>query len=254
MRKLIIFDIDGTLVSYKNETHIPVDTIQAIKELKAKGNLIAVATARSYAFTVKILESLKIDYAILHNGAEIIINKECVYQKKIGKRNSISICNELLKTSLCVLAFDDNNIYGHNLSEESKRYLEGELGIKNIIRPLNDNENSLLSISLYGEDNVFLNFVNDIYSIKFKEKENQITAARISKSKAVKHLAKLLNISRKDIVAVGDGINDIEMLSTANIGVAVGNACAELKAVADIVTDDIDDGGIMNCFKSLGYI
>jgi len=254
MRKLIIFDIDGTLVSYKNETHIPVDTIQAIKKLKAKGNLIAVATARSYAFTVKVLESLKIDYAILHNGAEIIINKKCVYQKKIGKRNSINICNKLLKTSLCVLAFDENYVYGHNLSEESKRYLEVELGKKNIIRPLYENENSLLSISLYGEDNEFSDFAHNIYSIKFKEKEHQITAVRISKSKAVKHLAKLLNVMRKDIVAVGDGINDIEMLSTANIGVAVGDACEELKAVADIVTDDIDDGGIMNCFKLLGYI
>lgn len=254
MKKLIIFDIDGTLVSYKDETHIPIETIQAIKKLKEKGNLIAVATARTYIFTVKILEELSIDYAILHNGAQIIVDKKSVYEKKIGKYNSLNICRKLLKTPLSVLAFNENYIYSHNLSAESKRYLESETGKKNFIKSLQENQSSLFSISLYGEYNGFLDFISNISSIDFKEKEHQITAAYVSKGKAVKHLAKLLNIKQEDIVAVGDGINDIEMLRIANIGIAVGNACAPLKAMADIVSDDIDDGGILNCFKSLGYI
>lgn len=254
MKKLIVFDIDGTLVSYKNETHIPKETIQAIKMLKENGNLVAVATARSYLFTVKILEKLSIDYAILHNGAQIIVDKISVYEKKIEKYNSLNICTELLKTSLCVLAFDEKNVYTHNLSGESKRYLESEVGKTNFIKPLQEIKSRLFSISLYGEYGSSLDFIRNLESIDFKQKEHQITAAYISKGKAVKHLAKLLNIKQKDIVAVGDGVNDIEMLRLANIGIAVGNACTELKAVADIVTDDIDDGGIINCFKSLGYI
>jgi Cof subfamily protein (haloacid dehalogenase superfamily) len=254
MKKLVIFDIDGTLVSYKNETHIPVQTIQAIQKLKEKGNLIAVATARSYLFTVKILEELSIDYAVLHNGAEIVINNRSVYEKKIGKRNSINICRELIKTSLCVLAFNENHIYVHNLSGESKRYIESEIGKTNIIKPLQDSKDSLFSISVYGKSNEFSNFANKIIPIDFSEREHQIIAANISKGKAIKHLAKLLKMMPKDIVAVGDGINDIEMLRVAKIGIAVGSASSELKSVADMVTDDIDDGGILNCFKLLGYI
>jgi hydroxymethylpyrimidine pyrophosphatase-like HAD family hydrolase len=54
-----------------------------------------------------------------------------------------------------------------------------------------------------------------------------------------------------DTIAVGDGLNDIDMLKASKIGIAVGNACEELKSVADMVTGNIEDGGIYEAFQAL---
>lgn len=54
-----------------------------------------------------------------------------------------------------------------------------------------------------------------------------------------------------DVIAIGDGLNDIEMISEAGIGIAMGNANDLLKEKADIVTDTIDNDGLYKAFKNL---
>ena len=56
------------------------------------------------------------------------------------------------------------------------------------------------------------------------------------------------------MIAVGDGENDMEMLKTAHIGIAMGNAEQMLKDIADYVTTDVDKDGIMNAFVHYGLI
>ena len=253
-KKLIFFDIDGTLISYKNQTCIPIETIEAIERLKENGHLIAVATGRNFQMAEHILSELKINYAVLGNGAQILLNGECVYEKRIGKRISSKICKKLLKTKLCVLAFDGENIFVHNISDNSRDYLEENTRSKDAIKPLSEHKNSLFSINTYGELNLISEFLNNIKSIDFKVNQCEISAKGISKGKSIKRLAKLLDISHNNIIAVGDGINDIDMIKSASVGIAVGNACAELKAVADMITDDIEDGGILKAFEKLGLI
>jgi Cof subfamily protein (haloacid dehalogenase superfamily) len=253
-KKLIFFDVDGTLISYKNVTYIPIETIEAINRLKENGHMIAVATGRSYQMAKHILSELKINYAVLENGAHIVTNGESVYEKRISKGISSKICKVLLKTSLCVFAFDVDYVYVNNISEESRNYIETNSGRKDIIKPLADNKNSLFSIHLYGESNEISEYLKSIKSIDFKENQFEITTKGISKSNGIKRLAKLLDISHNNIIAVGDGINDIDMIKAAGIGIAVGNACAQLKAVADIVTEDIENGGILKAFKELKLI
>jgi hydroxymethylpyrimidine pyrophosphatase-like HAD family hydrolase len=58
----------------------------------------------------------------------------------------------------------------------------------------------------------------------------------------------------ENVVAVGDGLNDIEMVRSASIGIAVGSAKVELKAAADLVTEDIGEGGIFSAFRELNMI
>ena len=55
-------------------------------------------------------------------------------------------------------------------------------------------------------------------------------------------------------MTVGDGLNDMEMVRNAATGIAVGGANAELKAVADLVTEDIDEGGLLSAFRKLKMI
>ena len=61
-------------------------------------------------------------------------------------------------------------------------------------------------------------------------------------------------ITKEEIIAFGDGENDLEMLAFAGVGVAMGNADEEVKEVADYVTTDIDDDGIWNACKHFNLI
>ena len=57
-------------------------------------------------------------------------------------------------------------------------------------------------------------------------------------------MASFLKIPLTEVIAIGDGPNDISLLSTAGLAVAMGNASAEVKAAADHVTLDIDHSGV----------
>ena len=76
-----------------------------------------------------------------------------------------------------------------------------------------------------------------------------VLAPDVSKGKALEALASFLGIPLTEVVAVGDGVNDISLLSTAGLGIAMGNASDEVKAVADYVTLDIDHNGLAEAVK-----
>ena len=59
---------------------------------------------------------------------------------------------------------------------------------------------------------------------------------------------------RSQVMAFGDGENDIAMIKFAGIGVAMGNASDDVKAAADYVTDTVDNGGIEKALKHFGLI
>lgn len=71
-----------------------------------------------------------------------------------------------------------------------------------------------------------------------------ILAPEVSKGEALKTLASNLGISLHEVMAVGDGTNDISLLSSAGFAVAMGNAPANVKAIADHVTLDVEHNGI----------
>ena len=67
-------------------------------------------------------------------------------------------------------------------------------------------------------------------------------------------LAEKLGIKQEEVMAIGDGNNDVEMLEYANYGVAMGNARADVKDIADFITTDVDDDGITYALKHFGVL
>ena len=71
-----------------------------------------------------------------------------------------------------------------------------------------------------------------------------VVAPGVTKGEALKALASHLGIALDEVIAVGDGNNDISLLSSAGLGVAMGNATDRAKEVADYVTLDVERGGV----------
>lgn len=74
----------------------------------------------------------------------------------------------------------------------------------------------------------------------------------VCKGAALRRIAHLLEIPRDEIIACGDSHNDLEMLEFAGTGVAMGNATAELKAVADMITASNEEDGVAVALEQLG--
>ena len=75
-----------------------------------------------------------------------------------------------------------------------------------------------------------------------------------SKAEGLKRLCDYYGINLADTVAFGDSYNDIEIISEAGIGVAMGNAIEELKNAADFITDEVGKDGVYNACVRLGLI
>lgn len=82
----------------------------------------------------------------------------------------------------------------------------------------------------------------------------EICCKGINKSYGMEKYLEYVGLTRKDAIAFGDGPNDLDMLSFAETGVAMGNGLEEVKKLADFVTKDINENGIAYALKELGLI
>ena len=93
--------------------------------------------------------------------------------------------------------------------------------------------------------NIFI--MQDSYS---NEQWIEISKKGVSKYGAISRLADILNIDNENIIAFGDGLNDLDMIKNCGVGVALKNALPEVKDLADYVTKyDHDDDGVIEFLK-----
>lgn len=79
-------------------------------------------------------------------------------------------------------------------------------------------------------------------------------APGVDKGTGLLHVASVLGVPVEETVAIGDSENDAEMIETAGVGVAMGNATDGIKAIADWTTTGVDDDGVANVFRRLGLL
>ena len=87
--------------------------------------------------------------------------------------------------------------------------------------------------------------------IKLEYFYTEISNENVNKWTAIEYLMKILNIDKKDVIAIGDNINDKEMLSHAEVGVATGNSNPEIKKIAKLVVADNNSDGVSEAVEKI---
>ena len=82
----------------------------------------------------------------------------------------------------------------------------------------------------------------------------ELASKAFNKGKAVERLCEFLGISRTDTIAVGDSMNDLEMLQAAETGVCMANGSPALRKIADMVCPSVTEDGLYNAFERLRLI
>jgi Cof subfamily protein (haloacid dehalogenase superfamily) len=259
--KYVFSDLDDTLLV---DQHIPEFNLEAINRIKSKGIKFIICSGRTYTQTIKILKELNTyekenEYSILINGGCIIENKNQKILNYISLEfNLVSeIFNFVKNFDLCIelLTFDTIYIFKNDGNEPKVKEKQGTKFkiIENLDIDFLKKE-KIGKIALCKVDGFdYLNEIKDKLNEKFKGKITltvpkkgylDIISYGINKGSAIKFFIKYFNLDRKNILAIGDNFNDIEMIKEAGIGCCVNNASEEVKKISDYVCkNDFKNGG-----------
>ncbi|MBT1177610.1 HAD family hydrolase [Bifidobacterium callimiconis] len=276
-RKLILLDIDGTLVGRTH--HIPESAVSAVHAAQAKGHLVMICTGRA---------SVEIEDHILQTGFDGLIAVSGAYVEVGGTVRSERFIEPDVVTSaskvLDTLGVDyvwqsSKGMWGtrrllerlqvftrfkdssdamsrwHDIDDSRRHAVSLGCGIGDVVPASkgtflvpDDSELTLADVHwALGDD---LAMVNGSMG-SFAKVNGEVMIPGVTKGSALREVAELTGVPMSETVAVGDSDNDLAMLEAAGTAVAMGNGTDSVKDVADFVTGDVDEGGLYQALQRL---
>ncbi|WP_113637163.1 Cof-type HAD-IIB family hydrolase [Nubsella zeaxanthinifaciens] len=256
--KAVFFDIDGTLLSFK--THqVSTSTAQAIADLQAKGIKVILSTGRSIN-SIDHVKYLNFDGFITFNGGYCVAkNGDILFKQCIDAKDIEGILNYAKQNALSFSFMSEREITIHDVTPEiAGMYAHLNLPVPPPVDAEKVDTASVLQTNIFmgpEEEAAFMAAVmpNSVAS-RWTPLFADVNPKGQSKKVGIDVFCEHFGINLKETMAFGDGGNDIEMLKHVQIGVAMGNANPEVKAIADYITDDVDSDGIWNALKYFGVI
>ena len=266
--KLIASDLDGTIIDEHN--FISPSNLNAIKDINTKKINFAVCTGKSYSIGKSLCNNFNATFGIFGNGSQIVdlTTGKSIYKHSISL-DEIKLCLDVAeKYNLHVHAYTDKEIITTHLKYMDLRNykLNPTSGSKflitdNLYKCIIDNNLEVLQLIISSDNhlNIVRSEIEDLSNLsittfskfgKYKDmiinKEYEylsIAPQNTNKEEALSFLKKYLNLSNDEVMAVGDNLNDLEMLKNSGISIAVANAYDEVKQIAKYTTQkDVSQG------------
>ena len=215
--KLIFLDVDATLYS-KEQRLVPESTIKAVHEAQENGHKVLINTGRPLVYFEKEILDIGCDGYLCSNGVHILLDGETIYHKTVPE----TVVEQIKR--IC----EENNIYGTFEGEKCSYFRDHNVDF----HPHYGFMITAFDLAPY--------MAHEFTWDHFEDHD---------KGTGLTYVADHLNISTDDCYAFGDSNNDISMFKAAGHGIAMGNACDELKEIAEYVTDSVNDDGIYHAFK-----
>lgn len=252
--KLMAVDIDGTLVD--NRGQMTEGTRNAIRLGVENGLIFTIATGRPIQGVEHFNEMLGLDLPyITYNGSMVVMGKSraVLYEQKMDAGDAKTIYKLGVEYGVTVIVWAHNKLYVNILNDDallySKQARQDALLMGNPESVLESGVSKILwidtipTISRIQKEignqlsgNVNYHTSNPIY-LEFVDK-------MASKAIAMEKLGAYYGIRREEMIAVGDGLNDLSMIKYAGLGIAMSNAEEEVKLKADYITLSNEEDGV----------
>ena len=259
--KLVAFDMDGTALTSKKE--LPPHINEQIIRLHKKGIICAPATGRFYE-TVKdkFRDASNLMSCVACNGHEIYCEGKLISLSKF-KPETVKMLTDFADQyeDLFSTAFSLDEGFARSSVETWPRRAALEYGPMTLCSDYDLKHTTLIKCSFYSTKNinVYCNLFNQVmrdapqsvHGVVTSDITFDVSLNGMNKGKGVQYLAQYLGIDMSEVMAIGDHMNDAEMLTLAGEGVAVANAIPELKAIASRVTVSNDDYAVLHELRKL---
>ena len=253
MIKLVCTDIDGTILKH-DYTYTPA-IVECMKRLTQKGVKVVLITGRMVNCAKFIADDLGLDTPIVgYQGGMISYNGEILHECNMPERQACEIIEWARAKGIHLNLYTEDKLYVEDDNYIVKRYA-GERYTKYQVKSFEELPKSrvhkLLAINL--EDADLVSSWRDEMSAKYPElyivKSTpyfcEFSNKEASKYNAVRFLQNYFGVSENETLAIGDQDNDIKLLEAAGVKVSMGNGSEGLKAIADYITDTVENDGFV---------
>jgi Cof subfamily protein (haloacid dehalogenase superfamily) len=249
---LVASDIDGTLLL--NWKPISTATIDAIHRCQGEGIPFVLVTGRPMRWLAPIAEQIPdLGRVVCLNGAVVYdIATDSVVDAHSIDADTIAEITTAIQADHPDARFAYETLTGGFIDREFVTHRPREARVIDDVSELHGQEVVKVLVRLGMSDSQAMHdlvdpLVEGTCHASFSEPDNglvELAPAGITKAKTLSDLCDHLGVARSQVMAFGDMPNDIEMLSWAGHGVAMGNALGSVKKIAAAVTDEVDDDGV----------
>lgn len=254
--KAIFFDVDGTLLSHKSN-QVPVSARRALARLRAKGVKTVIATGRQmYELNKLPVSDIAFDGYLTLNGDLMLDENKKVYAGTPIDKGEMEVLSRIFSAKrIPFVLIGENDRYINFINETViKTQAETKGTVPKVGKWHGEDVYQILAFVPAHQKELLDDLLDECAVTSWNDTGIDIIPRGGGKSAGIHQFMEQYGIKQSEIMAFGDGENDMEMLKFAGIGVAMGNASDEVKAVADYVTDSVDENGIENALHHFGLI
>jgi Cof subfamily protein (haloacid dehalogenase superfamily) len=273
---LLATDLDGTLLNGQKE--IAASAIQAIQEFRSKGGRVVICSGRSPMSTRWIAETIGLgnEPIIAYNGAVLLDeNGQAIEQCTFQNETILSFLAECKSEGIYAHLYEGDTLLIPEEGKWNKGWIENNIPaleksggkpanreqylkqccvklVEDLPSYLREHNPAIVKMAAFHESGSLKDFFHRI-SPKFQDLEMssswnyrnlEISPQGITKAAALIKLVDYLGISLSKTAAIGDNYNDMLMLKTAGLGIAMGNAPDEVKLAAKVITGSNEQDGV----------
>lgn len=254
-KKLIALDLDGTLLN--SDGIVSEATKVHLQKLKEKGHIITIATGRILNRALVGTDGAEFaNYIVSDAGAAVFKNDGI--NKEWKEVYALALSNEIVENIASY--YDKDKFMTINICDRNKiHHYDQTVNITEFL----ENINEIIHVSVSFINNEFVEEYLKIFTKKFpmlkveimqdsfgEVKWLEIAQKGVEKYKGIAEVAKLEGILNENIIAFGDGLNDVDMLKKCGVGVAMKNALPEVKEQADYITSRTNnENGVVEFLK-----
>lgn len=262
MKLNFFFDLDGTLLPFGQS--IKESAVQAMQKAQEQGHRMFICSGRSPAELDPRLEVIAFDGGIFSAGGTVVLNGKELFRKRFSEEEKQFVFAYMKKEGLLPMIQSEAGTYmtpesANCFKENLLKYIGTVIDVPNLIIMDEIPEDIPVNKFLFFSPNGTGDKVRSDLSDRFTVVDNtvglpqtlmaEIVLKGLTKATGMEKVLEAVGETRENAVGIGDGANDMEMVEYAGLGIAMGNASPELKAIADYVTGDCDKDGIAEAIQ-----